>query len=82
LVSARLGHSNKFWFNFVGLPAPDLGEIRAALDAVLGEESLPLGRVRITYTGGSAPLARSNWRDSEATARGDGKDRSSAIRRG
>jgi branched-chain amino acid aminotransferase len=40
----------------LGLPDPDLEGLRAAVADVLAEESLPLGRVRITYTGGPAPL--------------------------
>jgi branched-chain amino acid aminotransferase len=43
----------------LGLPEPDRAHLRDAVDAVLeGEtaESLPLGRLRITYTGGVAPL--------------------------
>ena len=40
----------------LGLPAPDLEMLRAAVADVLAQESLPLGRIRITYTGGPAPL--------------------------
>jgi branched-chain amino acid aminotransferase len=43
----------------LGLPEPDRAVLREAVGAVLeGEtaESLPLGRLRITYTGGVAPL--------------------------
>jgi branched-chain amino acid aminotransferase len=40
----------------LGLPAPDLAEVRSAVDAVLAGPELPLGRLRITYTGGIAPL--------------------------
>jgi len=40
----------------LGLPEPDLDEIHAAVAAVLGEQPLPLGRLRITFTGGPAPL--------------------------
>jgi branched-chain amino acid aminotransferase len=40
----------------LGLPAPDLEELRGAVDDVLAAEPLPLGRIRITYTGGPAPL--------------------------
>ncbi len=40
----------------LGLPAPDLGQLRDAVGEVLAEEPLALGRVRITYTGGPAPL--------------------------
>ena len=40
----------------LGLPAPDLGQVREGVAAVLEQQALPLGRVRITYTGGEAPL--------------------------
>src|SRR5919112_721979 len=40
----------------LGLPAPDDAEVRRGVDAVLAAEDLPLGRLRITYTGGVAPL--------------------------
>ncbi len=40
----------------LGLPDPDLGRVREAVDDVLAAEHLPLGRVRITYTAGIAPL--------------------------
>ena len=40
----------------LGLPAPDDELFRSAVDEVLAEEHLPLGRLRITYTGGPAPL--------------------------
>ncbi len=40
----------------LGLPAPDLDELRIAVGEVLGGEPLPLGRLRLTYTGGPAPL--------------------------
>ncbi len=40
----------------LGLPAVDVDEVRRGVSAVLGEEHLPLGRLRITYTGGVAPL--------------------------
>jgi branched-chain amino acid aminotransferase len=40
----------------LGLPAPDLERIRGAVDDVLSPEPLPMGRIRITYTGGPAPL--------------------------
>jgi branched-chain amino acid aminotransferase len=48
-----------FCAHALGLPEPDRGTLREAVAAVLeGEtaESLPLGRLRITYTGGVAPL--------------------------
>lgn len=40
----------------LGLPAFDEDEVRRGVAAVLDEEHLPLGRLRITYTGGVAPL--------------------------
>jgi branched-chain amino acid aminotransferase len=40
----------------LGLPAPDMDEVRRGVAAVLDAEPLPLGRLRITYTGGVAPL--------------------------
>jgi branched-chain amino acid aminotransferase len=40
----------------LGLPAPDLERLRGAVADVLAQEPLPLGRIRITYTGGPAPL--------------------------
>ncbi|KIF70724.1 class IV aminotransferase [Streptomyces sp. AcH 505] len=40
----------------LGLPAPDLDEVRAACTAVLDANPAPLGRLRITYTGGLSPL--------------------------
>ncbi|MFG2880936.1 aminotransferase class IV [Streptomyces sp. NPDC048297] len=40
----------------LGLPAPDLDEVRRACAAVLEANPMPLGRLRITYTGGHGPL--------------------------
>lgn len=40
----------------LGLPEPDQSEVRRAVRAVLDGQDLPLGRIRITYTGGEAPL--------------------------
>ncbi len=40
----------------LGLPAPDDAEVRRGVAAVLEGQELPLGRVRITYTGGPAPM--------------------------
>ncbi len=40
----------------LGLPALDAAEVRRGVAAVLEGENLALGRVRITYTGGVAPL--------------------------
>ncbi|MCH0565622.1 MULTISPECIES: aminotransferase class IV [unclassified Streptomyces] len=40
----------------LGLPDPDLDEVRRACTAVLRANPVPLGRLRITYTGGHGPL--------------------------
>ena len=40
----------------LGLPAPDLDEVRRACAAVIDANPVPLGRLRITYTGGISPL--------------------------
>ncbi|WP_055565648.1 aminotransferase class IV [Streptomyces atriruber] len=40
----------------LGLPEPDLDAVRHACAAVLDANPLPLGRLRITYTGGLSPL--------------------------
>ncbi|MFD6890019.1 aminotransferase class IV [Streptomyces sp. NPDC059957] len=40
----------------LGLPDPDLDEVRRACAAVLEANALPLGRLRVTYTGGVSPL--------------------------
>ncbi|MFB7360764.1 aminotransferase class IV [Streptomyces hydrogenans] len=40
----------------LGLPGPDLDEVRRACAAVLEANPLELGRLRITYTGGLSPL--------------------------
>lgn len=40
----------------LGLPEVDLEAVRRGLAAVLEGDPMPLGRVRITYTGGTAPL--------------------------
>ncbi|MGW7080893.1 aminotransferase class IV [Streptomyces sp. NPDC054866] len=40
----------------LGLPEPDLDEVRAACAAVINANPMPLGRLRITYTGGLSPL--------------------------
>ncbi len=40
----------------LGLPVPDIEVFRAAVDEVLALEHLPRGRIRMTYTGGPAPL--------------------------
>lgn len=48
----------------LGLPEVDLAEVRRGVAAVVSGQDLPLGRVRITYTGGPAPLG--SGRGSEA----------------
>lgn len=40
----------------LGLPDPDLDEVRHACAAVLEANPVPLGRLRVTYTGGVSPL--------------------------
>jgi branched-chain amino acid aminotransferase len=40
----------------LGLPDPDIDEVRRACAAVLEANPMPLGRLRITYTGGHGPL--------------------------
>ncbi|MBQ0829728.1 aminotransferase class IV [Streptomyces tagetis] len=40
----------------LGLPEPDLDEVRRACAAVLDAHPVALGRLRITYTGGPGPL--------------------------
>jgi branched-chain amino acid aminotransferase len=40
----------------LGLPTPDQAHVRQGVAAVLEGERLPLGRVRITWTAGPAPL--------------------------
>jgi len=40
----------------LGLPALPADDVRAGVAAVLAAEDLPLGRLRITYSGGVAPL--------------------------
>ena len=40
----------------LGLPEPDPAAVRTGVAAVLEGQELPLGRLRITYTGGPAPL--------------------------
>ncbi|MGP3736947.1 aminotransferase class IV [Streptomyces sp. GDS52] len=40
----------------LGLPEPDADEVRHACAAVLESNPVPLGRLRVTYTGGHGPL--------------------------
>jgi branched-chain amino acid aminotransferase len=53
----------------LGLPGPDLDEVRRACAEVLAAEPVAHGRLRITYTGGAAPLSshRSDPDDSRPT---------------
>ncbi|CAN5230890.1 aminodeoxychorismate lyase [soil metagenome] len=51
----------------IGLPEPDLDAVRAGIDAVLGAGVLPLGRLRITVTGGPSPLGSGRGGHSQAT---------------
>jgi branched-chain amino acid aminotransferase len=46
----------------LGLPEPDADRVRAAVAEVLAAEPLPLGRLRITYTGGVSPLGSERGR--------------------
>ncbi len=50
----------------MGLPEPDHDEVRRAIGAVLEGQDLPLGRLRITFTGGVGPLG-SNRSDAPPT---------------
>ncbi|WP_248581339.1 aminodeoxychorismate lyase [Nocardioides sp. InS609-2] len=50
----------------LGLPEPDLDVVRRGIAAVLEGQALPLGRIRITYTGGPSPLG-SNRGDAPPT---------------
>jgi branched-chain amino acid aminotransferase len=47
----------------LGLPAPDLAEVREACTAVVEANPMPLGRLRITYTGGLSPLGSDRGTD-------------------
>ncbi len=60
---ARLGRSAEA----LGLPAPDLDRVRDAVSEVLAEEHLALGRLRITFTGGTAPLGSGRGDDETTT---------------
>jgi len=50
----------------LGLPEPDLEEVRRGVQEVLDGDALPLGRIRITFTGGPSPLG-SNRGDADPT---------------
>ncbi|MFD7922757.1 aminotransferase class IV [Streptomyces sp. NPDC059740] len=47
----------------LGLADPDQDEVRAACAAVLADNPMPLGRLRITYTGGRSPLGSERGRE-------------------
>ncbi|MEV4684673.1 aminotransferase class IV [Streptomyces kurssanovii] len=47
----------------LGLPEPDLDEVGHACAAVLAANPMPLGRLRITYTGGLSPLGSDRGTD-------------------
>ncbi|AUG76011.1 4-amino-4-deoxychorismate lyase [Kitasatospora sp. MMS16-BH015] len=47
----------------LGLPDPDQEAVRAGVAEVLAANPMPLGRVRITYTGGIAPLGSERGTD-------------------
>ncbi|MER6995834.1 aminodeoxychorismate lyase [Streptomyces sp. NPDC000410] len=61
----------------LGLPDPDHDEVRAACTAVLDANPTPLGRLRITYTGGLSPLGsdRGNAGPTLVVALGESKRR-------
>src|SRR5690242_14982399 len=48
----RLAHSAAG----LGLPEPDRAQVQEAIGAVLDDQQLPLGRLRVTWTAGPAPL--------------------------
>lgn len=50
----------------LGLPTPDLDAVRRGVREVLDGDELPLGRLRITFTGGPSPLG-SNRGDADPT---------------
>lgn len=50
----------------LGLPEPDASEVRRGIEEVLTGEVLSLGRIRVTWTGGPAPLG-SNRGDGPST---------------
>ena len=50
----------------LGLPDPDLDVVRRGVREVLEGQELPLGRIRITFTGGPSPLG-SNRGDADPT---------------
>jgi branched-chain amino acid aminotransferase len=61
----------------LGLPEPDLDEVRHACQAVLEADPVPYGRLRITYTGGLSPLGsdRGSARPTLVVALGESRRR-------
>ncbi len=51
----------------LGLPAPEESVLRDAVQAVLADNELPLGRLRITYTAGPAPMGSGRAQEAEPT---------------
>lgn len=47
----------------LGLPDPDHGQVREGVERVLRANPMPLGRLRITYTGGISPLGSERGTD-------------------
>ena len=58
----------------LGLPEVDVAAVRRGVAAVLAEERLPLGRLRITFTGGPAPLGSGRGGDAADADRGRRRD--------
>lgn len=61
----------------LGLPEPDLDEVRRACEAVVAANPMEFGRLRITYTGGVSPLgsARGEERPTLVVAAGESSRR-------
>jgi branched-chain amino acid aminotransferase len=51
----------------LGLPEPDLDHIRKGIDETLAGQALESGRIRVTFTGGIAPLGSNRSADAEPT---------------
>lgn len=51
----------------LGLPPVDLDDVRRGIAAVLDGQDLPLGRLRVTYTDGSAPMGSGRNPDEPTT---------------
>jgi branched-chain amino acid aminotransferase len=52
----------------LGLPEPDHAVLRSAIAETLAQEHLPLGRIRLTYTAGAAPLGSGRGEAAPTTA--------------